>query len=252
MLIQTPSMEHAGPQPGLEPLPPAEPVPLPSYLKDLKPDDLLTVQDSTPMRPEETRAYYYLAWQAYLLKDTPGAPTTPPLSLQTTGFFEDPAKLRGQPVHVKGDLYSLEVLNLDPNPTGRLRIYQIGILPSDGSPIPIFVLVWKDPGAQEIRLGDTVEGDALFFKIWQFSTDPPRTAPLVMAYSLTRIPPPPNYLPDLVGILLIAVILAAATLLLVSKLLSRRRAADHWRNSAEREYHRELEEFDNQLNQPPS
>ena len=214
------------------------------HLKDLKAEELSVVKDGNPISSAEMRAYYYLAWQAYLLKD--GAATSEPLELRRTQMFENPADLRGKLLRIRGDVGYVKVLNLDPNPTGRLRIYQVGLMARDGG--PIFVLVWNDPGAAGIRIWDTVTIDALFFKIWQHSEEnESHTAPLLMAYELKVMPAPYRDLPLIIGALLAALVVLALVLMLIGRARSARSTplSDMFKFSDERR--RELEEFDRQI-----
>ncbi len=214
------------------------------HLKDLKAEELSVVKDGKPISSAEMRAYYYLAWQAYLLKD--GAATAEPrqVELRRTRMFENPADLRGKLLRIQGDVGYVKVLNLDPNPTGRLRIYQVGLTSRDGG--PIFVLVWNDPGASGIRIWDTVTIDALFFKIWQHSENEAHTAPLLMAYELKVMPAPYRDLPLIIGALLAALVVLALVLMLIGRARSARSVSPSDRFSDE--HRRELEEFDRQIN----
>ncbi len=226
---------------GAEPSAP-ERVEVAPHLKDLKAEELSVVKDGKPISSAEMRAYYYLAWQAYLLKDGPA--TVEPLELRRTQMFENPGDLRGKLLRIQGDIGYVKVLNLDPNPTGRLRIYQVGLMARDGG--PIFVLVWNDPGVAGIRIWDTVTIDALFFKIWQHSENEAHTAPLLMAYSLKVMRAPYRDLPLIIGALLAALVVLVLVLMLIGRARSARSVSQSDRFSDE--HRRELEEFDRQIN----
>ena len=101
---------------------------------------------------------------------------------------------------------------------------------------------------QGLRLWDTVSVDGLFFKIWRYSQDDEKSAPLVMGYSLELIPVPPRRFHLVIAALLVLLIGAAFVLVLVGRIRARSATPSDWQKMVDDDSRRELEDLDRQLN----
>ncbi len=170
-----------------------EPPPRVPFYPGVKSDYLSTVKDDNVLLGTESDAWYHLLEVLKLAK----ADDIERASTGRVGYVqldEQPKEYRGRIVTVNGTVRRALEMKADKNSFGIEKYYQLWMQPKSGPTSPIVIYALDLPPGFPVGAAVTADCKAsgFFFKRWAYmATDDIRTAPLVLAKTVTWIPPPP-------------------------------------------------------------